>query len=136
MLDRHSIQLDLETHQGLHRLTAATLTHIAAKSLFVRILRNSHHLTSDTKTHWAVWLSCTFSVGFIGWLFAEAIPFFGQLISLIGSICFGPISIMAPALMWFSMNPGAIRQGMKKKLGFVIHIIFFIIGAFVTVGGT
>lgn len=112
------------------------MTHIAAKSLFVRILRDSRHLTSDTKTHWAVWLSCTFLVGFIGWLLAEAIPFFGQLISLIGSLCFGPISIMAPALMWFSLNPGAFKGAMKKKLGAGLHALFFIVGAFVTVAGT
>ena len=120
------------------RIPAATLTHIAAKSLFVRILRNSRHLTSDTKTHWVVWLSCTFLVGFIGWLLAEAIPFFGQLISLIGSLCFGPISIIAPALMWFSMNPGSYRKGaaMKKKLGALLHAVFVIVGAFVTVAGT
>lgn len=42
-------------------LIAGTMicVHVAGKSIFVRILRNTHHLTQNTKTHWAVWLSCT-----------------------------------------------------------------------------
>ena len=39
--------------------SAMICVHVAAKSVFVRILRNTHHLTSNTKTHWAVWLGCT-----------------------------------------------------------------------------
>lgn len=30
--------------------------HIAAKYVFVRVLRNSVHLQSNTVTHWTVWL--------------------------------------------------------------------------------
>jgi hypothetical protein len=84
-----------------------------------------------------VWLSCTFGVGGIAFILAEAIPFFGQLISLIGSLCFGPISIIAPAFMWFSLNPGSLSEGgIKKKLGFLLHAVFVLIGLFVTVAGT
>lgn len=115
----------------------AMLTHIAGKSLFVRILRNSRHLTADTKTHWAVWLGCCFFVGFISWLLSEAIPFFSQLLSLIASLCFGPISIIVPAFMWFNLNPNGWSTGkLKTRAMYILHVLFIILGLFVTIAGT
>ena len=55
---------------------AMICVHVAAKSLFVRALRGTHHLTENTKTHWAVWLTCTYGTGLAGWILSEAIPFF------------------------------------------------------------
>lgn len=116
---------------------SGSLTHIAAKSLFVRLLRNSRHLTSDTPVHWIVWISCTSGIAAIGWLLSQAIPFFSQLISLIGSLCFGPIAIMTPALMWYSLNAGFWRRrDVKTWVGFTVHTLLFLVGAFVTVAGT
>lgn len=60
--------------------------HVPAKTLFVRCLRGTHHLTENTKTHWCVWIACTISCGFVGWLLAVAIPFYTSLVSLIGSL--------------------------------------------------
>jgi hypothetical protein len=53
------------TKEGL--IAGATIcVHVAGKSLFVRILRNTHHLTANTKTHWGVWLGCTYGTGLLG----------------------------------------------------------------------
>lgn len=36
--------------------SAVIYLHIAAKYVFVRILRDSPHLQSNTAVHWATWL--------------------------------------------------------------------------------
>lgn len=110
--------------------------HVAAKSLFVRILRNTHHLTSNTKTHWIVWFSCTFGTGLIGWILSEAIPFFGSLVSLIGALGFAPLGICLPSLFWFSLNPGALKGSVKMKMAWVLHAAIFVLGVFTLVAGT
>ncbi|KAE9981418.1 hypothetical protein EG327_006226 [Venturia inaequalis] len=115
---------------------AVICVHIAGKSLFVRILRNTHHLTSNTKTHWAVWLACTYSTGFLGWILAEAVPFFGSLVSLIGAVGFAPLGICLPALMWFAMHPDCWKGSVKQKLLCVAHALILFLGVFATVAGT
>jgi hypothetical protein len=78
-----SLILSLGLDEMLAGLIAGAMVcvHVAAKSLFVRILRNTHHLTSNTKTHWFVWLSCTYGTGLLGWILSEATPFFSSLVS-------------------------------------------------------
>lgn len=79
--------------------------HISGKSLFVRILRNTHHLTSNTKTHWAVWLSCTFGTGLLGFIIAEAVPFFTSLVSLIGSLGFSVSLLLSNIYYIYRLKP-------------------------------
>ena len=35
---------------------AIVVSHLVAKSIFVRALRNSRHLLQNTKTHYVVWI--------------------------------------------------------------------------------
>lgn len=110
--------------------------HVAGKTLFVRALRDSRHLTANTFTHWAVWLSCCFSVGTIAFIFAEVIPFFNYFISLIGSLCYGPLSLFVPALMWISLNPTSYKESLLRRVAFYFHVFLAVLGVFVTVAGT
>lgn len=36
--------------------------HVAAKYMFVRILRDSHHLQANTAVHWSTWLGCNLAL--------------------------------------------------------------------------
>lgn len=47
--------------------------HVAAKYVFVRMLRDSPHLQSNTVTHWAIWLGTNAVLGALGFLVAEAV---------------------------------------------------------------
>lgn len=116
--------------------SAMICTHVAGKSLFVRILRDTHHLTSNTKTHWIVWLSCTFGSGLLGWILSEAIPFFSSLVSLIGALGFAPLGICLPALLWFSMHPDYYKGSLKMKSLCVFHVAIFVLGVFTLVAGS
>lgn len=115
---------------------AMVCIHISAKSLFVRILRGTTHLTSNSKTHWIVWLSCTYGTGLLGWILSEAIPFFGSLVSLIGAVGFSPLGVCLPTILWFSMHPGAMKGPLKMKAAWLLHICLFVLGLFMCFAGT
>ncbi|ETS86274.1 hypothetical protein PFICI_00102 [Pestalotiopsis fici W106-1] len=110
--------------------------HISGKSVFVRVLRGSRHLTANTWQHWTVWLASTYGTGLIGWLICEAIPFYGSLVSLIGSLGFGPLGICLPAIMWFCMHPQYRAGTLRMKVMWWLHVAIFVMGLFVTIGGT
>lgn len=110
--------------------------HVAAKYVFVRILRNSPHLQRNSLIHWGTWLSCTIGLGSVAFILAEAIPIFSYLIALTGSICFAPLAICLPAWLWLHDHAEYRRQGVLKKAVYGAHWFFILLGAFVCVGGT
>ncbi|CAN8105959.1 unnamed protein product [Discula destructiva] len=110
--------------------------HVPAKSVFVRVLRGTHHLTENTVTHWAVWLTCTATCGIVGWLLAEAIPFFTSLVSLIGSLGFAPLGVCLPPFLWFSLHRGYRRGTTGQQALWWFHTLILMLGLFITVGGT
>lgn len=110
--------------------------HVAAKYVFVRILRNSPHLQSNSFLHWATWLSCTLGLGSIAFILAEAIPIFNYLLSLTGSICFAPIAISLPGWLWLYDNKEWKRGTALQQTVWWAHIAMILLGAFICVGGT
>ncbi|ESK89001.1 neutral amino acid permease [Moniliophthora roreri MCA 2997] len=105
--------------------------HVAAKYLFVRILRNSRHLQVNTVVHWGTWLGCTIILGSIAFILASAIPIFNYLISLTGSLCFAPLALILPGLLWIH------DHGRTKGIGLLmLHGLLILLGAFICVGGT
>ncbi|WVR08402.1 hypothetical protein IAU60_005457 [Kwoniella sp. DSM 27419] len=111
--------------------------HTAAKYVFVRILRNSRHLSKNTPTHYIVWFAVVvFTVG-IGFIIAEAIPFFGDLLSLIGALLGTLICIQLEAYMWIWDNWRSPNRGSTKwNLLVLMNVVFFILGWFLMVAGT
>ena len=110
--------------------------HVAAKYVFVRILRNSSHLQRNTVVHWGTWLGCTTILGALAFILAQAIPIFSYLIALTGSICFAPIAICLPGYLWLYDHPEYKSGGIGKKAIWGLHILLIVIGAFLCVGGT
>ncbi|KAG4032316.1 hypothetical protein MFRU_007g02230 [Monilinia fructicola] len=114
------------------------LSHLPAKFLFLRLLRGSKHLTSNSKTHWIVWLSCTFTVIICAYIIASAIPIFGGLISLIGAL-FGTFFNFQPfGIMWIYDNwhKGKIHKSPRWILMASWSFFIIIIGSFLMVAGT
>ncbi|KAJ9654355.1 hypothetical protein H2198_006586 [Neophaeococcomyces mojaviensis] len=122
---------------ALPGLCVSTLlfVHIAAKYVFVRMLRGSYHLTDPTFRHWATWLGCTAATTIISYVIASAIPVFGGLVSLIGALlgtlmCFQPMGGM-----WLYDNWHNARTG--KWYAMVAWSSFVIVsGFFLMIGGT
>ena len=71
-------------------VTAVLYSHTAAKYLFVRILRGTRHLQSNTMLHWVVWIgSMTVTVVF-GFIIVGVVPFFDDFLGLVGAL-FNPV---------------------------------------------
>lgn len=110
---------------------------VPAKVIFVRIMRGSKHLSASTFKHWITWLSCTGGVCIIGYIIASAVPSFGSIISLVGSL-FGTFITLQPfGIMWLYDNPRADNANKKLWLvGAFWSIFFVVLGFFFQVAGT
>lgn len=118
-------------------VSAGIFNHTAAKTTFVRIMRKSPHFQANTWQHWTTWLGLNIGFGFLAFILAEAIPVFNYILSLAGSICFAPMSLMFPALMWMhDFGPQYSRAGLKGKAWYGFHVLILAVGAFMVVGGT
>lgn len=51
-------------------MSSLIFTHVSSKTLFIRILRNSRHLTASTKTHYGIWYSCVAAIATSSFLVA------------------------------------------------------------------
>lgn len=117
-------------------VSACLYLHVAAKYVFVRILRNSRHLQENTLVHWGTWLGLTFGLCGISFILAEAIPIFNYLIAITGSVCFAPLALMLPGYLWIHDHKDWMRGSFLKKVVFVLHVGLVVLGTFLLVGGT
>lgn len=117
-------------------VSACLYLHVAAKYIFVRILRDSRHLQSNTIVHWGTWLGCTFGLASISFILAEAIPIFNYLLALTGSICFAPLALSLPGWLWL-YDHGSYRKGsLWQQLFYWFHIFLIVLGLFFLGAGT
>jgi len=123
---------------GLIGLTvsACLYLHVAAKYLFVRILRNTRHLQQNTVVHWGTWLGCTFGLASISFILAEAIPIFNYLLALTGSLCFAPLAIGLPGALWLSDHKGYRTGSVGRQAAYWFHWFLQPLALFMCVGGT
>ncbi|RAK77482.1 uncharacterized protein BO72DRAFT_527637 [Aspergillus fijiensis CBS 313.89] len=125
---------------ALPGLIASTIIvcHFASKYLFVRILRGSSHLTANTFTHWATWLSCTLAVTVSSYLIASGIPIFSDLVSLIGALLGTFMSFQPMGCMWLYDNwtRGREQPTLRWALLSMWSMLVIVLGAFLMVAGT
>ena len=67
-------------------LAGALYAHTAAKVIFVRIFRHSHHLHSNTVLGWGVWVSLIFFANGLAFLLAVGVPIFNYLIGIAAAL--------------------------------------------------
>ena len=129
-------------------VSACLYLHVAAKYVFVRILRNSRHLQANTLVHWGTWFTSVLVLATLAFILVEAIPIFAYLIALTGSICFSPLAISLPAYLWLhdhqNWRTGGSKSGEnngnKRRLlrivAFYFNWFLIFLGGFMCVGGT
>ncbi|CDM31358.1 hypothetical protein DTO013E5_779 [Penicillium roqueforti] len=110
--------------------------HVAAKYLFVRILRNSRHLQANTAVHWCTWLSCTIGMSAISFVLACAIPIFNYVLALVGSLCFAPLAISLPGWLWLYSHRDYWKGNALRVMLYAFHVFLVLLGLFLAVGGT
>lgn len=119
-------------------VSACLYIHVAAKYLFVRLLRRSPHLQRDSLVHWAVWLGCTAAVSAVGFLLGSGIPIFNYLLALAGSLTFAPLALGLPGYLWVYDHPAwRLSSSSKwKQVAYWLHWLMIVLAVFLTVGGT
>ncbi|GAA5998476.1 uncharacterized protein JCM10292_002723 [Rhodotorula paludigena] len=121
-------------------VSSILFTHLPAKWVFVRLLRNSRHLNHATKTHWAVWLSCTLACLLFSYVIASAIPVFGGLVGLASALFGTLMSLHAEAFMhlYDVRHHFASRDGRPRFfwLGVASSVFVLLVGSLILVGGT
>lgn len=117
-------------------VTAALYLHVAAKYLFVRILRKSSHLQRNSPQHWATWLGCTTLLCAVAFVIAGGVPDYNSVLSLAACIGNAPVTIILPGYLWI-FDYGHYRKGTAmQQLIYWLHWLMIAIGAFLVVGGT
>ncbi|KAF5664787.1 neutral amino acid permease [Fusarium heterosporum] len=122
-------------------IVSATLyTHVPAKYAFVRFLRGSKHLSANTFTHWAVWLSCTFGMAIIAYVIASGIPVFGGLVSLVGALL-GTLQCMQLfGCLWLYDHWAEGKDKSQRTTRWTAMVAWcsfvIILGTFLMIGGT
>lgn len=146
-------------------VTAILYSHIAAKYAFVRILRGTRHLQSSTIQHWAVWVSSSFVTVIFGFIIVSVVPFFDDILSLVGAL-FNPVftnvipgfmllffiankpakavegeahrgpEVSTKAMDWITEAFSAAKSGWKEATAFAVAWFMIISGFFIIVGGT
>ncbi|KAH7034710.1 transmembrane amino acid transporter [Microdochium trichocladiopsis] len=117
-------------------VSACLYIHVAAKYIFVRLLRDSRHLQANSLVHWAVWLACTLSMSFVGFLIGSGITIFNYLLALAGSLTFAPLALGLPGYLWI-YDHREYRNGKPWQV-LVYYLNWAMIGlaVFLTIGGT
>ncbi|RAK98893.1 putative neutral amino acid permease [Aspergillus ibericus CBS 121593] len=117
-------------------VSGSLYVHVAAKYLFVRILRHSRHLQANTIIHWGTWLSCTIGLAAIAFILACAIPIFTYVLALVGSLGFAPLALCLPGWLWVYSHGDYWGGGVVKRGVYLLHVGLIVLGMFLTVGGT
>jgi amino acid permease len=146
-------------------VTAILWSHIAAKYWFVRILRGTRHLQSNTVIHWTVWIGSMAVTVVFGFIIVGVVPFFNDFLSLVGALINPVFTNVLPGFMilfFLAKNPSragdivedvdreesmsamnwilnafkAYRNGWTAVLMLVGAWFMILTGFFIIVGGT
>lgn len=111
---------------------------VSSKYVFVRILRGSKHLSANTFTHWATWLSCSFGVSAVAYILASSIPVFNGIVSLSGAFFGTLLSFQPMGCMWLYDNWARGQESPTKGWRLMVLWCGLIIatGTFMMVAGT
>ncbi|KAH7151792.1 transmembrane amino acid transporter protein-domain-containing protein [Dactylonectria estremocensis] len=117
-------------------VSACLYIHVAAKYMFVRLLRNSPHLQKNSLVHWSVWLGCTGSMSIVSFLLASGIPIFNYLLALAGSLTFAPLALGLPGYLWIFDHREYRTGSLGKQVFYWLHWVLIALATFLTIGGT
>ncbi|KAJ4371153.1 hypothetical protein N0V83_004369 [Neocucurbitaria cava] len=86
---------------------------------------------------WGVWIALISVITVIGWIIAEAIPFFNALLGLISSLFISGFTFYFPALFWFQLvKVGKWNDGWKNISLSILNALVLLIGIIVLGAGT
>ncbi|TXT11385.1 uncharacterized protein COLE_01795 [Cutaneotrichosporon oleaginosum] len=109
--------------------------HIAAKFLFVRILQGTQHIAQPTRRHWLTWFACTSLILGVAYILGSAIPSFGAIVGLIGSLFTPQTTIVVFPLIWWHDHWRYAPKQQRSYGMFALNLFILVAGVFFVVGG-
>ncbi|KAI1477595.1 transmembrane amino acid transporter protein-domain-containing protein [Daldinia eschscholtzii] len=112
--------------------------HTAAKLMFVRLFRRSHHIHSHTFTGWSVWALLVLLVNTAAFLFAVGIPIFNYLVGIAASVFAAWYTYGLAGAFWLHDTyhyRGGYGGWFKRPIMFVLNVLTVLAGGFICVGG-
>lgn len=88
--------------------------------------------------HWGSWLGCTFGLGLIAYIIANAIPGFNSLVSLVGALILTMLAFQPTGCMWLYDNWSEGRKNPTLKWAAMVSWCVFVVvvGTFLMIAGT
>jgi amino acid permease len=110
---------------------------VVGRYIMDRVFPNSPiRFVSDARG-WAVWFCLITTVTIVGWIIAEAIPFFNALLGLISALFISGFTFYFPALFWFKLiKKGKWNDSLKNISLTILNACTFLIGIAVLGCGT
>lgn len=102
---------------------------VVGRYILDRAFTNSSIRYIHNKKGWLVWLGLIATITIIGWVIAEAIPFFNSLLGIISSLFISGFSFYFPALFWFQLiKEGKWYVGWRNICLSIVNGCCFVIG--------
>lgn len=117
-------------------ISGAVITQCAARLIHGRVYKDRLERYVNTPRGWITYLLTVAIIVVIGWVIAEAIPFFSDLVSLISSLFNSGFALYLPALMWFTLLREGKWNTRENLIKGTINGIIFLAGMAVLGGGT
>ncbi|KAJ0158442.1 N amino acid transport system protein [Colletotrichum tanaceti] len=117
-------------------ISGSICTTVAARYIHGRVYKDSVARYINTKEGWITWLALITVFTWIGFVVAEAIPFFSELIGMVSSLLNSGFTLYIPALMWFILIKEGKWYSKKNVFWSILNGLIFIMGLIVLVGGT
>ncbi|KAJ5376131.1 hypothetical protein N7509_013017 [Penicillium cosmopolitanum] len=145
-------------------VTAILWSHVAAKYWFVRILRGTPHLQTNTIKHWVTWIGSMAVTAALAFIIVGIIPFFDDFLSLVGALVNPVFTAIFPGIMilffiaerptriqecarndgsheyrttqWLPLALAKWKDGSKETIALLLGILMILAGVFIVVGGT
>ncbi|KAI0724390.1 amino acid transporter [Cerioporus squamosus] len=120
-------------------IAGALYSHTAAKLVFLRLFRHSHHVHSHTVLGWSVWVFLCFAAVAIAFILASAVPIFSYLTGITASVFASWYTYGIAGFFWlydtFYLKGGA--EALKRRwIGTTMATLTVVAGAFICVAGT
>lgn len=104
---------------------------VVARHIIDRAYKNSAVRYVNTVKGWTVWASILAVLTLIGWVVAEAIPFFSDLLGIISALFVSGFQYWMPALFWFFLlrdREAKWNRDWKAVGAMVLSALLFVIG--------
>ncbi|THH05450.1 hypothetical protein EW146_g9899 [Bondarzewia mesenterica] len=128
-------------------ISGVVASYVAAKFIFLTLFRGSPRLTSNSLSTWGVWIAICACIWTVGFVIAELIPFFSDLLSIISSVLTVWFTYGLSGVLWLYDNGPRHSEGgrgkgytgyfgsTKAKVNFGISVFVIVMSAVIMVLG-